>query len=99
MFKEYSCSSLSFFCGIFLSTLFKQLADLVIHTITITEKHSMVYAMTTDGLLRTTSSEMQKNAWPCYLPYFRFNCNVSFISSFFLGLVLAFTIDEMYLIF
>jgi len=49
MFKEYSCSSLSFFCGIFLPPLFKQLADLVIHTITITEKHSMVYAMTTDG--------------------------------------------------
>lgn len=82
MFKEYSSSFLSFFCGIFLSTLFKQLADLVIHTITSTEKHSMVYAMTTDGLLRTTSSEMEKNAWLCHLPSLRFNCNVSFISFF-----------------
>lgn len=82
MFKEYSCSSLSFFC-IFLSILFKQLPDLVIHTVTITEKHSMVYIMTNDGVLRTTTSEVQKNAWPCYLPSLRFNCNIPFTSSFF----------------
>lgn len=60
MFKEHSCCSLSFFCDIFLPTLFKQLADLVIHTTTITEKHSMVYAMTADGLLRTTSLKCRK---------------------------------------
>lgn len=83
MFKEHSGFSLSFFCGIFLPTLFKQLADLVIHTTTIAEKHSMVYARTTDGLLRTTSSEMQKNAWTCHLSLLRFNCNVSLISSWF----------------
>lgn len=83
MFKAYSWSSLSFFCGIFLTALFKQPADLVNHTINITEKHSMAYATATDGLLRTTSSEIQKNAQPCYLPLFRSNCSGFFISSFF----------------
>lgn len=85
---EHSCFSLVFlWC--FLSISLK-LFDLVIHTVAITEKHCMVNAVATDGLLRKPSSQMLKNVWCCHLPLIWFNCNISFIKVFFFSFLLHF---------